>query len=467
MKQSLRIKFNRRKKLRKSEVEEVKPPQNPFAGALKGSKLLFSNLLSGSGTPKHVKSINTNYLTYGAPSLQKNKGKIMTGHKRSSSMNEKNSNAVEQKRRVFYDMLDGNIHINRSFQTEISEDNPTTKPPEKRSFISFKDLKKTSSIGENPSKSWRDVGIPNYIGDRLKQSKKEQHFYETIMNERGTSLVSVRNRLYLKDKRRVAKSFRCTTIKKLVGPNKQPEIAKPSIKLERNVSGALHLNLPRNSTKRLKAINSYLKQQNPSCLAMLDPLETAPAQKETPILQIFKKKLRDYYKGAPTFHTDAMGELPPSTEGGSLSINPKTGLFYVFGGAGGFIDNSLFIFDKKVQEWTKITIAKGTNVYNHTSVVYKGSIWIFGGIAVDPYVRAYRSITNNLLTIDMLDGRVTDIQKLSKVFYPRPRRNHIAGCFKNMMFVHGGIDKDDEILQDFWMYEFCNGITNSSFQSMG
>ena len=97
-------------------------------------------------------------------------------------------------------------------------------------------------------------------------------------------------------------------------------------------------------------------------------------------------------------------------------------------------------------EWVKLkTPTLTSNRYGHTGIAYQNKIYFFGGKT--KYLNL--SYLCGLEIYSMADGTFTtpDVGKLS----PELRRNHIAELLGNQIFVHGGINESNEILNDSYL----------------
>ena len=94
-------------------------------------------------------------------------------------------------------------------------------------------------------------------------------------------------------------------------------------------------------------------------------------------------------------------------------------------------------------EWNKIPInGFANNRYGHTAIFYQNKIYFFGGKT--KYQRM--SLSCGLEVFSLSDGLFTtpSVGKL----YPEQRRNHIAELVGNQIFIFGGINNSNEILND-------------------
>ena len=97
-------------------------------------------------------------------------------------------------------------------------------------------------------------------------------------------------------------------------------------------------------------------------------------------------------------------------------------------------------------EWTKInTNGFANNRYGHTGIFYQNKIYFFGGKT--KYQKS--SSILGLEVFSLSDGQFT-IPSAGKL-NPEPRRNHIAELIGGQIFIYGGINKSNEILNDSYL----------------
>ena len=97
-------------------------------------------------------------------------------------------------------------------------------------------------------------------------------------------------------------------------------------------------------------------------------------------------------------------------------------------------------------EWSKIpTSGFANNRYGHTGIFYQNKIYFFGGKT--KYQKS--SLPCGLEIINISDGQFTSPStgKLN----PEDRRNHTAELVGNQMFIFGGINNSNEILNDAYL----------------
>ena len=95
-------------------------------------------------------------------------------------------------------------------------------------------------------------------------------------------------------------------------------------------------------------------------------------------------------------------------------------------------------------EWTKIPQKPQTNNrFGHTSVIYQNKIFLFGGRTkygggyVSPGLEIF-SLTDNCFINQEPEGNI----------FPEPRKNHIAELIGYQMLIYGGINENNEVLNN-------------------
>ena len=97
-------------------------------------------------------------------------------------------------------------------------------------------------------------------------------------------------------------------------------------------------------------------------------------------------------------------------------------------------------------EWTKIPINGYTNNrYGHSGIFYQNKIYFFGGKT--KYQK--NSISCGLEVFSLFDGQFTN-PSAGKI-NPEDRRNHTAELLGSQMFIFGGINNSNEILNDSFL----------------
>ena len=99
-------------------------------------------------------------------------------------------------------------------------------------------------------------------------------------------------------------------------------------------------------------------------------------------------------------------------------------------------------------EWTKINSkTQINNRFGHTSIIYQNKIYIFGGRTkygggfVSPGLDIF-SLTENSFINQDIEGNI----------FPESRKNHIAELIGCQMLIHGGLNENNEVLNDCYYF---------------
>lgn len=151
-------------------------------------------------------------------------------------------------------------------------------------------------------------------------------------------------------------------------------------------------------------------------------------------------------------HHDSLTEEPcPRSLHAAVTYNSK---MFVFGGYNGTSRlNDFYSFDFIHESWKKNIGSSGTPPSprdRHCAVVYKDGFYVFGGF--DGHARV-----NDLHRYDILSGEWSRIlPSWDNLAVPTPRHSHCAVVYKDSMFVFGGYDGSYRC--DLFEYNF---LTNS------
>ena len=148
-------------------------------------------------------------------------------------------------------------------------------------------------------------------------------------------------------------------------------------------------------------------------------------------------KLFSYFKYPPKIFPEGKEQFGLCSKGKYL---------YLSGGLSTYMKQmSIWSLNMETLEWNKLQTLNTTNCrFGHTSVFYQNKIFLYGGrIKVEKAsmlvgLEVY-SLNENLFVSSMVKGG------------PIKRRNHIAEVIGNLMLIHGGIDEDNEILDDTYL----------------
>ena len=118
---------------------------------------------------------------------------------------------------------------------------------------------------------------------------------------------------------------------------------------------------------------------------------------------------------------------------------------------GGFASNKANILWKFFPNLKSFKIEKVSNNINcrscHTGIIHQRKFIIFGG-------KLYNSNIFGDIEIYNMDNKIWYSPNLKTVNKLKLRRNHISVSIGNQMFIHGGIDEDDNFLKDCYVLNY-------------
>ena len=98
-------------------------------------------------------------------------------------------------------------------------------------------------------------------------------------------------------------------------------------------------------------------------------------------------------------------------------------------------------------EWNKVQQNDfSNNRFGHTATIYQNKIYFFGGRS-----KIDKGLFYPGLEIFSLNDGLFYKPVLGKLNCPEPRRNHIAVLIDEQIFIHGGVNDNDEILNDCYL----------------
>jgi hypothetical protein len=159
-----------------------------------------------------------------------------------------------------------------------------------------------------------------------------------------------------------------------------------------------------------------------------------------------------WYRSQATFQIDAR-------EGATWCKCGKDA--YLIGGINNGLINHLLIYDITYEKFTdyKVKLDPAIPRFNHTSVVYKKKVWIFGGEKYDKVTRE-RYPLNDVKVFDPADMAFSWVSSIGE--YIPARRNHAACVIGKWMLVHGGVNSEEVMLGDLWLFN----LESCKWQSM-
>ena len=158
--------------------------------------------------------------------------------------------------------------------------------------------------------------------------------------------------------------------------------------------------------------------------------------------------------------------FPESREQFSLLVN-ENNLYLIGGKRCVFAQEQLWVCDMSTVSWSKVKSINSTNIrFGHTAVFDKSGskIYLYGGVAkYDQNINSeFLSKSYLYCGIEYYDLKTKEFNKpvMSYRIQPEHRRNHIAELIGNDLVIMGGINDNNEILNDVHSLNlsFPNGI---------
>ena len=137
--------------------------------------------------------------------------------------------------------------------------------------------------------------------------------------------------------------------------------------------------------------------------------------------------------------------FPEGKEQFSIFLREKEKQIIISGGLSANMKGmSIWSLDLEKLEWNKVPQDMQTNNrFGHTSVIYQNKIYLFGG-----RTKYGNSFVSPGLEIFSLNDKSFINNEGERGIGPEPRKNHIAELVGNQMFIHGGINDNNEVLSD-------------------
>lgn len=140
----------------------------------------------------------------------------------------------------------------------------------------------------------------------------------------------------------------------------------------------------------------------------------------------------------------------------------SNGKIYLIGGISKSIHHQIFIYYPMTKKWERLDVKGSQPRFGHTALEYEKSLIVFGGST--EYNQAYKlrecisgiyQFYTNTLTWEPLENKGVHIQ---------PRKFHAACIIGKQLFVHGGMNNKNKILDEVAVYDFYRkGWTNGDF----
>jgi hypothetical protein len=151
--------------------------------------------------------------------------------------------------------------------------------------------------------------------------------------------------------------------------------------------------------------------------------------------------------------------LPSSRSQATMIIHVHPSTFQpklvLFGGVSTDRLNDLWTCDLyNNYTWSRVSPANTPSPRSgHTAVPYKNEMFIYGGVIEDGGRKF--SLKEDILIYDILGASYMEGKCFNKQDL-KWRRNHIAESIGGHMFMHGGIDEEENILGDCWLLDYVH-----------
>ena len=178
---------------------------------------------------------------------------------------------------------------------------------------------------------------------------------------------------------------------------------------------------------------------------------------EIPVVDLTDKKLKDLTPNIPIIPQTGILKLlayykypnknfPEGRE--QFSLFMRNNEVFISGGISSNMKTlTIWSLNLAKLEWVKLqTDGMTSNRYGHTGVVYQNKIIFFGGktkymnLTYLCGLEIY-SMNDNTFSTPTIEGKLS----------PELRKNHISALLGNQMFIHGGINENNEILNDCFL----------------
>ena len=177
---------------------------------------------------------------------------------------------------------------------------------------------------------------------------------------------------------------------------------------------------------------------------------------DIPVVDLTDKKSKDISTALP--HIPQSGNLkllayykypnknfPEGRE--QFSVFLRTNEIFISGGISSNMKSlSIWSLNLEKLEWKKLqTNGLMANRYGHTGVIYQNKIIFFGGKT--KYLNMSYLCGLEIYSMTDYTFNSPSVGKIS----PETRKNHIAELLGNQMFIHGGLNESNEILNDCYL----------------
>ena len=144
--------------------------------------------------------------------------------------------------------------------------------------------------------------------------------------------------------------------------------------------------------------------------------------------------------------------FPESREEFCMDYDALTKTIYLYSGNSSNINtHQLWKYNLLSNTWANIeTNFTPEPRHGHTGILYKNKYYIFGGKYIN---------SNILAKLDIFDLSTNSWSTNNyNYFLFKIRRNHIACLIGSQMLIHGGVDENDEILDDSYLLNLTNNL---------
>ena len=126
-----------------------------------------------------------------------------------------------------------------------------------------------------------------------------------------------------------------------------------------------------------------------------------------------------------------------------FSLCSKGKYLYLSGGLSTNMNQMIiWTLNMETLDWNKFSLKNSAySRYGHTSIYYQNKIFIYGGISIIEK-------TSILAGLEIISLNEKSFILSNAKSSPCKRKNHIAELIGNSMFIHGGLDEDNQILDD-------------------
>ena len=124
--------------------------------------------------------------------------------------------------------------------------------------------------------------------------------------------------------------------------------------------------------------------------------------------------------------------------------------YILFCGYSSSRNSDIWRFDAINNSWSKIDYHDdgAENRYGHTGVIRYRQLYIFGGRFIK------NKVHGNLEMLNLDNNEWVNVKMTHHEYSTRLRKNHIACSIENQIFVNGGIDEEENFLNDNYLLNY-------------